>query len=403
MVSTTPASRLAAALVVLATASGQAQDYPQWRGPTRDGSAAGFVPPAAWPQTLTRHWRTDVGEGYATPIVIGDTVYAFARRGDQEVLIALDAASGGERWAAAYRAPYEVSKPAIAHGAGPKATPLFHNGRIFTLGITGILTAFDPSTGERLWQTSRPDEDPYYGAAISPLGEGDLVIGHPGSYGPLTAFDAASGRMRWRAGPGGFFASPIAGDVDGVRQIITATAVSIIGVSLEGRVLWEFKWDGAAGSTTPLLHDGLVIVAGPDRGMVALRPVLRGGRWSVEQAWHTREVSMYTTNPVIVHDTIFGLATRALGSFFAVAAASGKSLWFGEPRTAEHTSVVKADDLLFLLNDDGEFIVARASRTAFEPIARYSVADTPVWAQPAITGHRIFVKDQTSVTLWTIE
>jgi outer membrane protein assembly factor BamB len=403
VVTRTLTSRLAAALVVLAAASGQAQDYPQWRGPMRDGSAAGFTAPAAWPETLTRRWRAEVGEGYSTPLVIGNTVYAFARRGDQEVLGALDTESGAERWSSGYRAPYTASTPAIEHGAGPKATPLFHNGRIFTLGITGILTAFDPSTGKRLWQTSRPDEDPYYGAAISPLGEGELVIGHPGSYGPLTAFDAATGRVRWRAGPGGFFASPIAVDLDGVRQIVTATAVSIIGVSLDGRVLWQFKWDGAAGSTTPVFHEGLVIVAGPDRGMVALRPSLRDGRWSVEQAWHTREVSMYTANPVMIGGTIFGLATRSLGSFFALDAASGRSLWFGEPRAAEHTSLAKAGDLLFFLNDDGEFIVARASQTTFDPVARYSVADTPTWAQPAISGNRIFVKDQTSVTLWTID
>lgn len=394
---------LAVLLFVAIVPAGHAQDYPQWRGPDRDGSAVGFTAPAAWPAALTKRWQVEVGDGYATPVVIGDTVFMFARRENREELQALDAATGEERWVGGYNAPYTVSKPAIAHGAGPKATPLFHDGKVFTLGITGILSAFNAATGEREWQTRRPQQDPYYGAAISPLAEGDLIICHPGSYGSLTAFDADTGRVRWTAGPGGFFASPIAADLHGVRQVISATAVSIIGVSLDGRVLWEFAWDGKAGSTTPLIHDGLVIVSGPDRGMVAIRPVLTNGRWSVEQAWYSREVSMYTANPVIVDGTVFGLATRSLGSFFALDAASGKALWFGTPREAEHTSAMKAGDMLFLLNDDAEFIVARASPQAFEPIVRYTVADTPTWSQPAIVGQRIFVKAQTTLALWTID
>jgi len=112
---------------------------------------------------------------------------------------------------------------------------------------------------------------------------------------------------------------------------------------------------------------------------------------------------MYLSNPVVVGDALYGLSQRSSGEYFALDARSGKVLWLGPPRQAANTAVVKAADLLFLLDDDGELIVARASRAAFEPLKRYVVADSATWAQPAITGNRIFVKDANTLTLWTVD
>ena len=112
---------------------------------------------------------------------------------------------------------------------------------------------------------------------------------------------------------------------------------------------------------------------------------------------------MYTSNPVVMADTLFGLSHRSSGQFFAVDTRTGALLWLGQPREAANTAIVKARDLLFLLNDDGELIVARSSRARFEPLKRYTVADTATWAQPAISGRRVFVKDTSSLSLWTID
>jgi outer membrane protein assembly factor BamB len=394
-------------IIVIAAAALAAQrsprDYPQWRGLTRDGSASAFVEPKRWPEQLFRKWKVEVGEGYATPILIGNTLYVFTRIDGNEVMSALDAGSGKMRWRSSYRAPYQPGQPAMAHGAGAKATPLFHDGRLFTLGISGIVTAFDAATGTRLWQTDAPAEPPYFSAACSPIADGDLVIVHPGNYGPLTAFDTATGAIRWTAGDGGFFASPIIVTLDGVRQVVTMTQSSIIGVSLpDGVVLWKLPWPGGTGGPTPVIA-GETIIVSTGQGTTGFRAFRRDGMWIAETAWQTKDVSMYISTPVVIGGTMYGLSTRSSGQYFALDTATGHTLWLGQPRQAANTALVKAGDLLFYLNDDAELIVARSNRMRFDPLKRYKVADSATWAQPLISGNRIFVKDVSTLTLWTVD
>ena len=396
---------LLACIVGAATVAVHAQrpsrDYVQWRGAQRDGSASAFVEPKQWPDTLTRRWKVDVGEGYSTPLIVGDAIYVFTRVGEEEGIAALDAATGKQRWRTSYPAPYTPAKPAAAHGAGPKATPLYHEGRLFTLGISGIVSAFDARSGKRLWQSAAPKEAPFYGAAVSPLGVRDLVIVHPGDYGPLTAFDTRSGTVKWAVGSGGFFASPILVSLNGTPQIVSATLDFVIGVSLDGRIVWRFPFDIGNGATTPVLNNDTIIVNSPDR-VIAFRPRLRDSAWIVETMWETKEVSTYLSTPVVVDAVLYGLSTKQRGQFYAVDAKTGQVLWLGTPREADNTALVKAGQLLFLLNDDAELIVARSNRKAFDPIARYVVADSATWAQPAISGNRIFIKDVNTLALWTV-
>lgn len=201
------------------------EDYLQWRGPNRDGSVSGFKAPSTWPDALKQRWKVEVGEGYGTPLVAGRTVYVFTRQHGEEVMTALDASSGKTRWRTGYAAPYAASAPAAKHGAGPKATPLLHDGRLHTLGVSGIVAAFDAANGTLLWRTEPPAEPPFFGAASSPLVEQGLIVVHPGNYGPLTAFDPKTGAIKWTAGGGGFFASPLAVTIDGTRQIDDAELI----------------------------------------------------------------------------------------------------------------------------------------------------------------------------------
>jgi outer membrane protein assembly factor BamB len=380
-------------------------DYPQWRGRNRDGAASAFIEPRLWPDTLTRRWKVDVGEGYATPLVVGARVYVFARREGSEALIALDASTGKEQWRTSYLAPYTPGRPAAAHGAGPKATPLFHEGKLFTLGVSGIVAAFDAASGALLWRTEAPTEAPYFGAASSAAGDDGVIVVNPGNYGSLTGFDSRTGAVKWTAGSGGSFASPLITTLDGVRQVVSTTPKSVIGVSVkDGALLWEHPWSGGGvGGPTPVLYGDTIIVSGLNQGVAAFRPAKRGQTWQTTAVWETKDVSMYVSNPVVIGDTLFGLSHRASGQFFALDARSGEVLWLGAPREAANTAIVKAGDLLFLLNDDAELIVARSSRTRLDALKRYSVADSATWAQPAISGNRLFIRDVSSVALWTVD
>lgn len=328
--------------VVAATLAVHAQDWPQWRGPDRDGVIAAFTPPAAWPGRLTRRWQVEVGTGYATPLVVGERVFTFTRQGDEEVLRAMDAATGRRLWRAAYPAVFAMNPATRQHGPGPKSTPTFADGRIFTLGMTGVVFAFDAREGHVLWQAPAPPVQPQYHTAMSPVAEGNLVIVHVGGQdnGALTAFDVASGRIAWRwTGDGPACGSPMVATLGGTRQVITFTQRNFVGVSLaDGALLWRRPYTTPATTTaqTPVVHEDLVIESGRANGITAFRPT-RAGR------------------------------------------------------------------TIFSLEDDGELVVMRASRTGFEPVAQYEVATSATWAQPAISGRRIFVKDASSLTLWTVD
>ena len=202
------------------------QDWPQWRGPNRDGAVTSFSQPASWPDGLTERWKVEVGLGYATPLLVGDRIYMYTRQDDDEVMMALDAASGQIIWRTSYPVPFSMNPATAPHRAGPKSTPTFADGRLFTLGISGIVTAFDADAGRQLWQKPAPPAQPMYHTAMSPVVDGDLVIIHIGGHndGALTAFDVATGDVRWSwDGDGPAYGSPMVFDVEGTRQVVTFT------------------------------------------------------------------------------------------------------------------------------------------------------------------------------------
>ncbi len=151
------------------------------------------------------------------------------------------------------------------------------------------------------------------------------------------------------------------------------------------------------------MHGDMVIVSGHNLGTAAFHVIRADGGWTTETAWETSEVSMYISNPVLIDGTLFGLSHRARGQYFALDASTGSVLWLGPPRAAQNTALVKAGKLLFLLNDDAQLVVAESSGTKFQALGRYSVADSATWAQPAISGTRLFVKDVDSLALWTVD
>jgi outer membrane protein assembly factor BamB len=386
---------------------GFAQDWPQWRGPNRDGAGV-FSVPASWPESLRRQWQIDVGFGYATPVLVEDRVYMFTRQNDDEVMTALDASTGEVIWRSAYAAPFQMFAATAPHGPGPKSTPAYEDGRLFTLGMGGIVTAFDAASGERLWQHPGPSSQPMYHTAQSPLVDGPRVIVHVGGPGDtaLTSFDVETGQVAWEwSGDSPAYGSPIVADLAGVRQVVTFTHQNIVGVDIQsGALLWSRPFVTPSNTTaqTPIIYRDTVIQAGRENGFTAFRATRSGTGWATEDLWHTDQVSVHMTNPVVVGDRVYGLSHLNSGQYFALDLDSGEVVWLSEPRQAENAGMATAGNMVFALEDDAEMLILDAGSSGFEPIRRYQVAMSSTWAQPALSGDRIFVKDVSSLALWTL-
>jgi outer membrane protein assembly factor BamB len=398
-------------LAALATIVPQAwaQDWPQWRGPSRDGSVTAFDVPSVWPPGLDEQWSVEVGFGYASPILIGDVVYMFTRQGDDEVMMALAAGSGETRWVTRYPAPFTMMAATRNHGPGPKSTPSYADGRLFTLGISGIVTAFDAATGDQLWQRPPDAVEPLYHTGQSPYVDGDQVILHVGGQdaGALTAFDVATGAVRWQwDGDGPAYGSPIVVEVEGVRQVITFTQENFVGVNADtGRLLWRrpYTTQSTTTSQTPRLYQGDVIESGRGNGITRFRVVREGNAWTTEDVWHADEVSLHMTNGVVVDGVLFGLSHLNSGQYFGLDLDNGDVLWTSEPRQADNAAILNVGTTILSLEEDAELVIVEHSRTGFEPVRRYEVADSSTWTLPTLSGNRMFVKDEESLTLWVVK
>lgn len=405
--------RRLAALLWLAASSGAAQDWPQWRGPNRDGIATGFSAPAAWPSALRKGWQVSAGSGHSSPVVAGGRVYLFYREGDAEAVSALDLASGREMWRQSYPAPYSINPAAFAHGKGPKSTPVVLGGRLYTFGIGGILSSFDAATGRLVWRKEFSREfrasSPLYGAASSPALDAGLLLAHVGGHdeGALTAFDAGSGAVRWSSkGDGPAYASPVIATLAGTRQVVTQTQSHVVGLAAaSGERLWAipFTTEYDQNAVTPVVDGDVVIYSGLDKGVQAVRIVRSGDGFSAQPTWHNTEVSLYLSSPVLTGGRLYGISQRKKGQFFALDARDGRTLWLSEGRQGESATVVAAGQHLLFLTTEGRLVVVRADAASFAPVVTYTVAESPTWAQPALTGRALLVKDALHLALWRLE
>ena len=385
------------------------QDTLQWRGPARDGSVTGFTVPSDWPTALTEQWSVNVGFGYATPILVGDRLYVFSRQNDDEVMQAIEADTGETVWRTSYPASFDMMPATRNHGPGPKSTPAFADGRLFTLGISGIVTAFAATDGRQLWQRPADPVEPLYHTGQSPVVDGDRVILHVGGNdaGALTAFNVATGDVEWSwDGDGPAYGSPIIAEIEGARQVVTFTQEHFVGVSADtGELLWSrpYTTQSTTTSQTPHLYQGDIIETGRGNGITRFRVVREGNAWTTENVWHTDEVSLHMTNAVVVDGVLFGLSHLNSGQYFSLDLDSGDVLWTSSGRQAENAAILSAGSTIFSLEDDAELVIVPHSRTGFDPVQRYEVADSSTWAQPTLAGNRVFVKDIESLTLWTVE
>ena len=395
-------------LVVLSTlgvAQSAAPGWSQWRGPNRDGTVTTPLP-SNWPVALTKRWELSVGAGQSSPVIAGNRVVQHSRQGANEITRAIALDTGQELWRDEYAAPYNAHPATRRHGPGPRSTPAVARGRVFTFGISGILSALELETGKLLWRKEAPAVGPEFGTAMSPLADGDNVIAHVGGMngGALTAFDAATGAIRWQwSGDTPAYASPVIATIGGTRHVITQTRKSVVSVNAtDGTLLWQLPFTTFAdqSSVTPVVSGDLVIYSGIDAGITAVRITRTGTEWPATRVWKNDDVPMYMSSPVINGTTLYGHSHKSSGRFFAVDVATGKTLWTTAGRDAENASFMTAGSVLLVSTTNSELIVLRAHLEKFEELRRYTVADSAMWAHPAFAQGVMLVKDVDKLVCW---
>jgi outer membrane protein assembly factor BamB len=399
-----------------------ADDWPQWRGANRDAKVAGFNAPKTWPKELTQKWKVSVGGGDATPALVGDKLYVFTRQGGDEVIRCLDAATGKELWQDKYEAQ-PPTPPAAGPHAGPRSSPAVADGKVVTLGVRGTLSCLDAATGKVAW---RKDDFkgfwPMFFISSSPVVVDGLCIAQLGgkekgrgkASGGVVAYDLATGNEKWKwTGDSPAYASPVVTTVDGTKLIVAETEGKVVALTAaDGKLAWEtaFAAQGRGGynAATPIVDGQTIIYGGGGRGATAVKIEKKGDGFGAQGRWSNKETSVQFNTPVLKNGLLFGLSQR--NDFFCMNAQNGKTLWTspapkaggGGRRVEGYGSIVDAGPVLVALTPSSQLTVFEPSDKEFKKVASYKVADTQTFAYPVVAGNRVFVKDQDSVTLWTL-
>jgi len=398
--------------VLLATATLSAQ-WPQWRGPNRDGVVAAANVPASWPEKASVQWTVKAGEGYSTPVVADGRIFVHSRQEPDEIVTALDLATGKQLWTARYPSSFTKNKYANEMSKGPFSTPLVANGIVYTLGASAVLSAFDASSGAVKWRKDWSKEIDtsklFTGTAMSPIIDSGLLVVHVGddSEGAFRAFDPATGAEKWSLpghGPG--YASPVVATFGGIRQLVTITDKAVVGVSVtDGTQLWTIpfvdEWN--ENIATPVVVGDVLIVSGTRKGTFGYRVAKAGAGLAATQVWHNTDVPMYMSSPVADGSFVYGFSSKRKGQLFCLEAKTGTVKWTTEGRGGTNASLQSAGPNLLVLTTEGDLIVARRNPEKFEELRRYKVGDSQTWAQPVVLKDSVIVRTADAITRWGLK
>lgn len=314
----------------LAAASGaSAQDWPQWRGPNRDARTSGFEAPATWPETLKKEWSVSVGDGVASPTLVGERLYVNYREEGKESARCLDAATGDEIWR--FDVEAEARRGADGGFPGPRATPAVADGKVVILGVHGTLRCLDAETGKLLWENAEFEgEIPRFATSSSPIAVEGLCVAQLGGEGDgaLVAFDLVTGAERWRLkGEAPAYASPAIVTLNDKQAIVTPTDRAMIAVdAASGKLLWKIDYvQGRYNAASPIIEGDELVYAGPTRGLTAVSLVSKDEAIDATELWKSPEATVQFNTPVKRENLIFGLSNA--GQLFCVDAATGEMKW----------------------------------------------------------------------------
>jgi outer membrane protein assembly factor BamB len=373
-----------------------ANDWPAFRGPHQDGVVTG-VALGDWSTPPKESWRRPVGSGWSSFCVVGDRFFTQEQRGEEELVACYSASTGAQLWATGDPVRYSD----LPSGVGPRGTPTFHEGKLYTFGATAILNCLDAATGKRLWgvdlkeavgSTASP-----FGFASSPLAVGKQIIVHPGSpTGPrLVAFDAETGKQLWQAGSGAIgYTSPHLATLAGVAQILVYSGDGLFGHDLaSGKELWAYDWK--AEQTAPvcvqptLLPDDRIVLGGgrPGAKSRCVKPVRKGDSWAVEDVWESPFYPAFN-DYVRQGDFLYGLEG---GRMVCIDANTGKRRWKDGHYGAGQ--VLLAGDRLIVLAESGRLALVNPKPDGWQELRSSPALSDKTWNHPVIANGKLFIRN----------
>ena len=401
--STVRVGTAAAAVLVLAAAvahPSNAADWPQFRGPHRDGISAETGLATSWPDGGPKVlWRTPLGEGYSGLAVVGGRLFTLFSDDQDELVVALDAASGKELWRFRLDAKYVDGQ-----GSGPRSTPTVDDGVVYALGARGKLAALDASTGKRLWSQDLKSafgaRAPTWGVSTSPLVEGDLLLldagGKPGA--ALVALHKGSGVVAWtsetdKAG----YAAPITVTLAGRRQVIFFTGSRLVAVAPEdGSPLWDVGWSTSydVNAATPIFiaPDKIFVASGYDTGGALFRIVAQGQSLRATEVWRTRGMKNQFSSSIYKDGHLYGFDNAILR---CLDASTGEERW--KARGFGHGSLTYADGHLIVLGDRGNLALVEATPAEYREKATAQPLTGKCWTVPTLAGGRLYLRNEREV------
>ena len=384
------------ALPVTAAAT-TAVEWPGFRGPGRDSIVRGTRIATDWSAAPpVELWRRPIGPGWSSFAVRGERIYTQEQRGEEELVSCYRLSTGEPVWSHRDAVRFWESNG----GAGPRGTPTLHEGRVYTLGATGVVNALDADTGAVVWSRDAASDSqvqvPEWGFASSPLVTGDLVV--VAAEGRLVGYDHATGDKRWLGPAGGAgYSSPHAATIDGVPQILLLRSGGVTSVApADGTVLWVHEaWDESANIVQPALaENGDVLMSAlyemGGRGMRRLAVARGTAGWKVEERWESRALKPYFNDFVVHEGHAFGFDNSVLA---CIDLADGARKWKGGRYGHGQLVLLADEDMLLVLSEEGELVLVAATPERFTELARFEAIAGKTWNHPVLVGDVVLVRN----------
>ena len=370
--------------------------WPGFRGDLRDGRYAAAPVRAAWPpEGLPELWRHPIGVGYASFVIANGRAFTIEQRRSQEVVAAYDLDTGREVWTVGWDGEFLESMG----GDGPRATPTYHDGRVYALGALGELRCLDARTGAVIWRKNILEENEVrnltWGMAAAPLIVDDVVVVMPGGSRDrsIVAYDLQTGERRWSAlGDQAAYTSPMLVTLGGLRQILAVTARRAVGLTVDGRLLWEFPWANNQGinAAQPLLIGGdrVFLSASYGSGATVVQIARNGDQFTAQAVWENQRLKNRFSSSVLHEGHIYGLDESILT---CIDAATGEARW--KAGRYGYGQLMIAGDRLIVLTEDGRVALVRATPEGHEELASFDAIEGKTWNHPVIADGRLIVRN----------